>query len=222
MSDLFGNKIAAAILASALGFIGINKISEAMVGEEPLQFTEYAWAPEMEVELETPGEIEAPFPTIEWIDGRDAVRGAKVFKKCTSCHNADKGGKNGTGPNLYNVVGRSSAGVGDFSYSAAMTGANVNWGYEELDLYLEKPSKYVPKTAMNFIGIKKASDRAAVIEYLRLQADTPVEPLTVAAAIPGAEAIIEAGTDIQGAVEETIKTLEETAQDLTPEVTEPQ
>jgi cytochrome c553 len=35
----------------------------------------------------------------------DAAAGEQVFKKCTACHNADKGGANALGPNLWGVLG---------------------------------------------------------------------------------------------------------------------
>jgi len=58
-------------------------------------------------------------------------------------------------------------------------GAGVSWGYAELDEFLTKPKKYIPKTKMAFNGLKKQEDRAAVIEYLRLAADTPMAQLTI-------------------------------------------
>ena len=36
----------------------------------------------------------------------DVAAGEAVFAKCKSCHTIDAGGANGTGPNLYGVVGR--------------------------------------------------------------------------------------------------------------------
>jgi cytochrome c len=185
MSDLFFNKIAAAGLAAALGFIGINKIANIVVHADipstPAYSVYVADASDVVVE------VEAPFPQAEWIEGIDAVKGAKVFKKCTSCHNANDGGKNGTGPALWNVVGRTAGAGADFNYSPAMSGSGITWNYEELDGYLANPKTYLPKNKMAFIGVKKASDRAAVIEYLRLASNTPIAALTEAAPIPGAE-----------------------------------
>ena len=68
-----------------------------------------------------------------------------------------------------------------------MTGAGYAWNYEELDGFLTKPAKYLKGTKMSFAGLKKPADRAAVIEYLRLNAENPV-PRPVAAAGPEAEA----------------------------------
>ena len=41
-----------------------------------------------------------------------------------------------------------------------------DWGYEELDKFLAKPSGFVPGTNMSFVGLKRPKDRANVIAYL--------------------------------------------------------
>jgi cytochrome c len=207
MSDLFFNKIAAAGLAAALGFIGINKMANVAVHADIPDVPAYSkYVPGDSAEVK---DVPAPFPQAEWIAGIDATKGAKVFKKCTSCHNADAGGKNGTGPALWNVVGRAAATGADFGYSPAMKSAGLTWNYAELDAYLTNPKAYVPKTKMAFIGVKKPADRAAVIEYLRLRSDAPVAALTEAAPIPGQE------TEATEIVEEVVEGLI-----ATPEVME--
>ncbi|MBN4058538.1 cytochrome c family protein, partial [bacterium AH-315-J19] len=79
---------------------------------------------------------------------------------------------------MWNIVGRPIGGVAGFGYSNNMKSKGGEWGYEELDAFLAKPKKYIPKTKMAFNGLKKQEDRAALIEYLRLAADTPVVQLT--------------------------------------------
>ncbi|MBX4420999.1 c-type cytochrome, partial [Mycobacterium tuberculosis] len=54
-------------------------------------------------------------PIAERLKTASADAGKKVFAKCTSCHNADKGGKNATGPNLWAVVDRAVAGHEGFT-----------------------------------------------------------------------------------------------------------
>ena len=172
MDELGFNKIAAAILATALGFMGIKELAHAVMHHNAPASPAYALEiPEAAGAVE---EIELPFPQAEWIAAMDASRGARVFKKCTSCHNADNGGANGTGPNLWNVVGAPAAQHAGFGYSNAFKTSGKVWTYESLYKYLERPSKYIPGTTMNFIGLKKEEDRAAVIEYLRLASDNPI------------------------------------------------
>jgi len=103
MDELGFNKIAAAILATALGYMGIKELSHAVIHVEAPAVPAYALdIPEAAGAVE---EVELPFPQADWIAAMDADRGARVFKKCTSCHNAESGGANGTGPNLWNVPG---------------------------------------------------------------------------------------------------------------------
>ena len=166
MDDLGFNKIAGAILGTALGVMILMKLPTIFMHDEGdaivYSVGEIGEPPEA-------GNAEPlPFPQADWVSAMDDVRGAKVFKKCTSCHNVEPGGANGTGPALYGVVGNDKA-VGDgFSYSSALTGLGGKWTYEDLDAFLTKPSTYAKGTKMNFIGLKKAEDRAAVIEYMRV------------------------------------------------------
>lgn len=43
----------------------------------------------------------------------------------------------------------------------------VIWNEETLDVYLENPKRYIPGTKMLFNGIKKKSERADLIAYLK-------------------------------------------------------
>ena len=119
--------------------------------------------------------LDLPFPQQSFVDAMDADEGANVFKKCQSCHNVEPGGPNGTGPNLYGVVGGPTAHKSDFNYSSAMNSAGYNWTYEQLNSFLTRPAAHLSGTNMSFIGLKKEEDRAAVIEYLRVNADSPLD-----------------------------------------------
>jgi hypothetical protein len=44
-------------------------------------------------------------PAAFYLASANPQAGSEVFKKCTACHIAAKGGPNGTGPNLWGVVG---------------------------------------------------------------------------------------------------------------------
>lgn len=99
--------------------------------------------------------------------------GAKVFKKCVSCHDAEKGGKNKVGPNLWNVVG-AKPGVHDgFKYSDAMQKVAQPWDYQHLFDFLKDPKKVVPGTKMTFAGVSDAQERADLIAFLRGKSDSP-------------------------------------------------
>ncbi len=94
-------------------------------------------------------------------------KGEGVFKsRAAQCHTGNKGGENGVGPNLYNLVDRMSGTVPGYSYSKACGSANIVWTIDALDQYLENPKKFLPGNKMSFAGIKKAQERADIIAYL--------------------------------------------------------
>jgi cytochrome c2 len=47
--------------------------------------------------------------------------GARIFRRCQSCHTVDEGGRNMVGPNLHGVFGREAGHKEDFRYSPAMS-----------------------------------------------------------------------------------------------------
>ena len=98
----------------------------------------------------------------------------KIFKKCGSCHNYEKGSANKVGPNLWNIINKPKATVKGFVYSKELAEFGGKWGYEELAEFLYKPKEYIKGTKMNFSGLKKVQDRADLVLFLREQADNPV------------------------------------------------
>lgn len=85
---------------------------------------------------------------------------------CLSCHDLKQGGPNRIGPNLWGVVGRPVATHAGFAYSPAMKEHGGSWSYESLFDFLASPARDVPGTKMNFAGLRRAEDRAALIKYL--------------------------------------------------------
>lgn len=95
-----------------------------------------------------------------------ADSGEDIFNNnCAVCHSTDPG-TNKLGPSLAGIVGRKSASLGDYSYSPAMSKANLTWDKATLDKYLTDPQAMVPGTKMIFPGVKDANDRKALIDYL--------------------------------------------------------
>ena len=104
----------------------------------------------------------------------DPTAGEKVFNKCKACHNAEKGGANQVGPNLWNIVGAPIAHHDGFNYSSVLAGKSAGkWTYEDLDTYLKSPKSFAPGTKMTFAGLNKPDDRANVIAFLRSRSDSP-------------------------------------------------
>ena len=102
MGDLEINKIVGAVLATGLGMMLLMKLPGVFLAhaDESIAYKvgtiDTGGADEVVVDL--------PFPQQDWVDAMDAAKGAKVFKKCKSCHNVDAGGPNGTGPALYGCL----------------------------------------------------------------------------------------------------------------------
>jgi len=96
-------------------------------------------------------------------------RGAILFKRCKACHTLNEGGRNKLGPNLWAIWDSQAASREGFAYSKALTAAGITWDDASLDAYIKKPKDFVPKTRMNFIGIKKEQDRADLLLYLKAQ-----------------------------------------------------
>lgn len=107
-----------------------------------------------------------PEPVLALIAEADVARGERLMRACAACHTFDKGGADGTGPHLWNVMTRGVA-TANFAYSAGMKAHGGKWTYAELNHFLWKPKAVVADTKMNFIGLKKPEERAAVIAYLR-------------------------------------------------------
>lgn len=106
----------------------------------------------------------------------NAENGAKVFRKCASCHQVGEGAKNRVGPTLNGIFGAAAGAAEDFKYSKALRRAAADglvWDYEHLDTYVENPKALVTGTRMNFRGIKDEQDRHDVLAYLRRFSDDP-------------------------------------------------
>ncbi len=181
--DLTFNKYAAAILATALGFMVIKEISHGMMHVDSPKSLAYCGDCKPKDEGKAT-EKELPFPQADWIAAMDVEKGKKYFAACSTCHTVNSGGDNLQGPNLWNVVGRKAGSI-DYSYSSGMASMGIDWGYEELDKFLTRPAKYVKGTKMGYGGEKKPAKRAALIAYLRSLSDAPIA-MPVAAAAPEA------------------------------------
>lgn len=99
----------------------------------------------------------------------DAVKGAKVFKKCKACHTAEEA-KSKVGPHLVGIVDRPVASLEGFKYSKAMVEFAADgkvWDVETLTVYLKKPKDMIKKTSMAFAGLKKEADIENIIVYLQ-------------------------------------------------------
>lgn len=183
------NKIAAAVLIALLTIKGADLISNALI--HPKILTEPAFkiaGVQTSSVTDTQPEKTGPAPIEPLLAAANAQKGADIFKKCTSCHTAEKGGPNKIGPDLYNVVGAEKGKHPGYTYSSAMEKKGGSWTYEELNHLLYNPRQFIPGTKMSFPGLKNDQERADVIAYLRQQSDAPLPlPEAKPAAAPEAK-----------------------------------
>lgn len=173
------NKIIGAVLGTLLFVMGVGFLAEAIY--HPIEDRGPGYSlpePEGSAEQGGDGEPEAPAASIGLLlASADAEQGADDARKCGGCHTFNEGGANGTGPNLYGVVGRPIASHAGFQYSAEMVAHAAEvpaWTYEELNIFLTSPKDRVPKTKMVFPGVKDDAERANIIAYLSTLSASPV------------------------------------------------
>ena len=159
-------KIAAALCGSLLVFLFALWLAESLYhvgGDSHGGHNEAAYVIEDDTETAEEPMEEVNFEII--LASANSEKGAKVFSKCKACHKiAD--GANGTGPHLYNVVGREIASITGYGYSGTLAEMGGIWDVNALNGFLENPKKYAPGTKMGFAGLKKETDRANLIAYL--------------------------------------------------------
>ena len=97
----------------------------------------------------------------------DATKGAKIVKKCVSCHSFNRGGADKVGPNLYGIIGKNIASNPSYSYSKSLLAKEGIWNEEEIFHFLSNPKKYVSGTKMSFAGIRKPKQLANLIAFLK-------------------------------------------------------
>lgn len=178
MDDRF-NTIAGWVLGAGIVALGASLVTgEVYKAHRP----EKMGYPIEGVVEEGAGEAAAEPPIATLLAAADPAKGAEVFKKCTACHNADKGGSNALGPNLWGVLGEPiGAGHAGFPFSDALKSKGGNWDFQAMSDWLKSPRNFAPGTKMTFAGLSKPEDRANVIAFLNQHSDSP-EPLPAATA----------------------------------------
>lgn len=172
MSAIEVNKVVGSVLLVLLAIWVIGIVGDALVQprEQPAVAVASVGAPAAPAEEKKEEVLPKVGPLLA---SASAENGAKIFRKCHACHNAEKGAGAKVGPDLWNIVNADRASREGFSYSSAMKEKEGNWTYEALNEFLHKPRDYVPGTKMAFAGLKKVEDRADVIAYLRTLSDSP-------------------------------------------------
>jgi len=174
------NKIIGAVLATFLCLLALNIVAEAIYA--PTEPAKPGYEIDVKQKPAAPAAVQkaAPEqPIDELFATADLSRGEMTARQCMTCHTFQKGGPNGVGPNLWDIVGRPRASEPGFDYSDAMKAKGATWTIDELNKFLTNPRGYIPGTKMTFAGLPRGNQRADVIDYLNSLADNP-KPLPVA------------------------------------------
>ncbi|WP_310498949.1 cytochrome c family protein [Sandarakinorhabdus sp.] len=169
------NKIFGAALAGFVALLGISIVTDGVYATHKPEKPGFIVEAAEEAPVEAAGPAEVQKPIAFYLASASAEKGEAVFKKCAACHNNEKGGANGIGPNLYGIVGSAHASKAGFSYSDALGAMKGKpWSWDELNAWLTSPKAYAAGNKMSFGGIAKPEDRAAVLAYLNSKSDSPM------------------------------------------------
>ena len=173
------NKIAGAILGLLTLAMGIGFLSSGLVSPKPMTKPGYELPDNVAAAAAGAGAATAAAPAepiAKRLASANVQKGEAAAKKCASCHQFTKDGKNGQGPLLWSIVTRAKGAAAGFNYSAAMkdrAGKGEKWDFEALDAFIGNPKGALSGTSMAYAGISKADERAALILYLRSLAEAP-------------------------------------------------
>jgi cytochrome c len=192
MSDLSGNKILGAGLATALTMTLLAVVTPMFFETPPV--TKPGDLIAVAAEAPTGGVADIDLPP-DWgtvLPTADVAAGEAKTAVCKTCHAFDPSGANNIGPGLYGVVGRKPGSHPGFSYSSGMTALGAKqpiWDYQHIYEFLKNPQAFVDGTKMTFQGLKNPQDRINVIAYLHtLGSSLPVPAPNPKAAAPAATA----------------------------------
>ena len=177
MDDRF-NTIAGWVLFAGIVALGSSIVAGELFHSERPDKMGY---PIAGVEQEGAGAAAAEQPIEVYLAKADPAKGQQIFNKCMACHNADKGGANQLGPNLWDVIGEPIGQGKGFAFSDALSKKGGSWNWDNLSQWLTSPRAFAPGTKMTFAGLSNPEDRANVIAFLNSHSDAP-KPLPTAPA----------------------------------------
>lgn len=213
-SDLFNTAAGWVLFAAGLG-LGLSIVSgKYFHGDSPQRPDTLGYV--IEGVEEDAGAVEMTMTEAMNMEGVDVSAGERVFAKCTACHTIEQGGANGVGPNLYGIMGGSVGGVSGFEYSGAMASFGGQWGWDEMNDWLNNPRSYMDGTKMGFAGLSKIEDRAAVALYMNENGSNLPVPEYVAevaeeVAVEEGEALADQEAEVEANQDAAESTSEETA-----------
>jgi cytochrome c len=101
---------------------------------------------------------------------QDAAAGERVFAQCRACHQLGETARNGVGPQLNGLIGRTAGTVQGYNYSDAYKRPEVAskvWSEENFTTYIRDPRGVTPGTRMVYAGLKQDGQIRDLIAFLR-------------------------------------------------------
>jgi cytochrome c len=101
---------------------------------------------------------------------QDATAGERVFAQCRACHQIGETARNGVGPQLNGLFGRTAGSVPGYSYSEAYKRPEVAskvWSEENFSAYIRDPRGVTPGTRMVYAGLKQDGQIRDLVAFLR-------------------------------------------------------
>jgi cytochrome c len=176
------NTIAGWVLGAGIVLLGANLVVHEVFKAE--HGNEFGYPVNGAEESASSGPAEQPIAF--YLQTADAGRGERQFAKSASCHTINQGGANGTGPNLYGVMGEQVAtGHGGYAFSDALRGKGGTWDWDTMSAWLTSPRAFAPGTRMTFGGLANPQERADLLLYLNAQGGHLTVPPPPAAAPAG-------------------------------------
>jgi cytochrome c len=182
MDDRF-NTIAGWVLFAGIVALGSSIVAGEWLHTERPKVMGY---PIAGVQEEGEGGAAAEQPIEFYLAKADPAKGQQIFNKCMACHNADKGGANQMGPNLWGVLGEPIGQGKGFAFSDALSKKGGTWNWDNLSQWLTSPKAFAPGTKMTFAGLSNPQDRADVEAFLNSHSDSPLPLPKAPAAANGA------------------------------------
>jgi len=97
----------------------------------------------------------------------DIEHGAKVFKKCSTCHMVGPGAASRVGPPLNGLFGRKSGTYEGYSYTDANKNSGITWDDATFAKYIKDPKGVIPGTKMVFAGLTDEADVVDLTAFLK-------------------------------------------------------
>ena len=98
---------------------------------------------------------------------QDLAAGERSWNKCRACHQLGETAKNGIGPVLNGLFGRSAGTLEGYSFSAANKASGITWDEAVFAEYIKDPKARIPGTKMIFAGIKNEQEIKDLTGYLK-------------------------------------------------------